>query len=500
MSIQTPGKWKRIREGYRRYRFELRHIAVLVLVLISFQFIALYINQQSLEKSLTRSQQWYQQDAAERIANLMSSSLEMLLESKASQRTFSEGERHQIIQDFNIIFSQQLLDRNVRNVCVLIPHHDKIVAINDGKQLFGFFFDDPVKVVDTANRNSEAVALYQRVRDTLSRIEQVYTIVEQKNVFHVFIPFVPRGEVVGVVYMKASPDLSSLTLEMSSNYSQTIIVYSSLIVIGLLAMFYISIRTVEERNEIQRLLFEEQKRRLTEEITHKKELLFTKRIYHTHHKAEKIGGFIKEDLRNLRIDNIESIRNRISKYASFIARVIYDMKWYEPPLHTIRGPMFKTDMNEVIRFMVENIFKRISDQREAVQFVLELDEHLPPVAINEYSIWEALEPIIQNSLDHSGVPQKEIAITTLYKEKEKVSIVTISDNGHGILPELLEHDSTGIKKIFQEHVTSGFMGGKEHSGYGCFIAYELATQRFGWKLDAENRPEGGSRFTVTIQC
>ena len=37
---------------------------------------------------------------------------------------------------------------------------------------------------------------------------------------------------------------------------------------------------------------------LTKQITYEKELIFTKRIYHTHHKAEKIMGFIKEDLRH----------------------------------------------------------------------------------------------------------------------------------------------------------------------------------------------------------
>ena len=31
-------------------------------------------------------------------------------------------------------------------------------------------------------------------------------------------------------------------------------------------------------------------------IAQKKEHLFTKRIYHTHHKAEKVMGFINEDL------------------------------------------------------------------------------------------------------------------------------------------------------------------------------------------------------------
>jgi signal transduction histidine kinase len=74
----------------------------------------------------------------------------------------------------------------------------------------------------------------------------------------------------------------------------------------------------------------------------------------------------------------------------------------------------------------------------------------------------------------------------------------IADNGKGIDPRLLETDERGIKKIFQEQVTYGDASAKEHSGYGCYIAYEIATQRFGWKLDAENLPGGGCKFTFTV--
>jgi light-regulated signal transduction histidine kinase (bacteriophytochrome) len=245
---------------------------------------------------------------------------------------------------------------------------------------------------------------------------------------------------------------------------------------------------------VQQLLFEEQKLHLAEQINHQKEMLFTKRIYHTHHKAEKIVGFIKEDLRSLTTENIGIIKNRIGKYASFIARVIYDMKWYDPPIQTIRSPLFRTNVNEGIQFIVENIFQRVSDNRPAVKFELQLDPMMPEVAINEYVIWEVLEPIIQNSVDHAGVESKVVTIKTEYNPALRQSIITIADNGTGIRPDLLEIDGSGIKKIFQEQVTSGTLPGKEHSGYGCYIAYELATQRFGWKIDAENLPAGGCKF------
>ncbi len=498
MSLFGQNTSRSILDRYHKYRFEIRHITVLALVLILFQFIVLFMNQNSLLNIFLKTQRWYQQDAAERIANLTATSIEMLLESKNQGVGLPEAERRKIIQDFNIIFSQQLLDKNVQNVCILIPHEGRIIAIDDGQQLYNYYFGDARRVHSSDSAHLEAIQLFRISEDTLRKIEQTYTVVERQQVFHVFIPFVPRGEFVGAMYMRTAPDLSFLTEEMSINYNQTALVYSALIIVGLIAMFYVSTRTLIERNEAQRLLFEEQKQHLTEQINHQKEMLFTKRMYHTHHKAEKIMGYIKEDLRNLTTENITAMRNRISKYASFVARVIYDMKWYDPPVYTIRGPMFRTNINDIISFIVDNIFRRIPDQPPSTRFDLQLDPALPEVAINEYVIWEVLEPIIQNSMDHAGVNNKVISIRTSYDPSSRQSTVTIRDNGKGIPADLLETDERGVKKIFLEQVTSGNSTGKDHSGYGCYIAYEIATQRFGWKIDAENLTEGGCRFTFTV--
>jgi anti-sigma regulatory factor (Ser/Thr protein kinase) len=496
MKLQMNKRLFQILEGYRKYQFEIRHFIVLAFVLIAFQFVVLYLNQNSLQQVFVQSQQWYQQDEAERSANLTATSLELLLASKSSKNKFTESEGRQIVQDYNIIFSQQLLNKNVKSICILIPQPNTIIAIDDGQQLFNYLFGGGAAQIASEDSHSEAIRLFTQLKDSLIKCEQTITVVEGQQTFHVFMPFVPRGEFIGVVYMKITPNLSFLTQEMSSNYNKTAFVCSGLIIIGLFAMFYISTRTLNERNEIQRLFFEEQKKYLTEQINHQNEMLFTKRIYHTHHKAEKIGGFISEDLRVLTPENIDQIKYRIDKYASFIARVIYDMKWYNPPIHTIRGPMFRTNVNDAIQFIVENIFKRVS--KEYATFELNLDPAMPDVAINEYVIWEVFEPIIQNALDHSGNDNTRVVITTKYKPTTRQSSISIEDNGNGVDPNLLELDASGVKKIFLDHVTSGEPMGKQHSGYGCYIAYEIATQRFGWTIDVENKPTGGCQFTFTM--
>ncbi|MFA6457192.1 MAG: histidine kinase, partial [Bacteroidota bacterium] len=372
-----------LRESFGQYRFEIRHLTVLFIILIVFQIIVSFVHKFSLQKILVNTQEWYQQDSAERMANLTSTSLELLLESRSKNEALKQQEINKIIQDLNIILSQQYLHQNVQEICLLVVIDSSIVAIDDGHVLYQYIFNDSKTLPNSSWNHDEAIRMYAAMKDEFRAKEQIYTIVSEKQTFHTFVPFVPRGEFSGAMYMKNTPDFSVITKEMISTYDETSITYTALIFFGLLAMFYISTYTLRERNKAQHLLFEEQKKHLAEQINIENELLFTKRIYHTHHKAEKIMGFIKEDLRELTTNNIDDIKYRINKYANFIARVIYDMKLYNPPVQTIRSQIFNTNLNEVLRFLVTHVFKRLSLASEAITFRLELDDSIPISHINE---------------------------------------------------------------------------------------------------------------------
>jgi hypothetical protein len=492
--------WKipNIRLHVERYRFELRHLAVLLIVLVVFQVIIWYVHKNSIQDVLVKTQEWYQQDSGERLANLTTTSLELLLESKGGNQHLNESEVRKIVQDFNIIFSQQVLHQNVREICILVHSDTSIAAIDDGEVLYSYVFQNVHSFGPSRDSHAKAVQLYKTLENEIRGSELIRTVVEGKQTFHIFVPFVPRGEYIGAVYMKNTPDFTFITREMISSYDKTTLIYSAVILVGLLAMFYISSVTLKERDIAQKLFFQEQQDHLAEQITHQKEMLFTKRIYHTHHKAEKVMGFIKEDLRNLTAENTKERVYRINNYANFIGRVIYDMKWYEPPANTFRGAMFRTNINEVLEFVVKNIFCRVSESNKHQRFNLELDPALPAVDINEFVVWEVLEPIIQNSFDHSGVDQLVITIRTHYDAVVDQSTITIADNGKGIAPELLQVDEKGIMHLFRERVAGTSTVEGQHSGYGCYISYEIATQRCGWKLEAKNLPEGGCAFTFTI--
>lgn len=492
------GKKLDIQHHIQKYRFEIRHLAVLFVVLAVFQLVIWYVHKTSIQDVLVSTQEWYQQDSAERLANLTTTSLELLLESRGRSQKLSENDVRKIVQDFNIILSQQVLHQNVQEICILVRNDSSVVAIDDGQVLYSYIFQGVRTNPPSRTPHTKAIELYTRLERDIRASEQISTTVEAKQTFHILVPFVPRGEFVGAVYMKNTPDFSFITKEMISSNDRATLIYSGLILVGMLAMFFVSSLTLGERDKAQRLLFQEQREHLEEQIAHQKETLFTKRIYHTHHKAEKVMGFIKEDLRTLSADTLKDGAYRITKYANFIARVIYDMKWYDPPPNTIRGPLFRTNINEVIEFVVNNIFCRVSESSETRRFVLELDPDLPPVAVNEFVVWEVLEPLIQNSVDHAGVDRLVITIRTHFDSAMKRSTIVIADNGIGITPALLARDEKGMQVLFHEHVSTKQSGEKQHSGYGCYVSHEIATQRCGWQMHAANLDEGGCMFTITF--
>ncbi len=486
----------RLLEKLKRYHFELKHLLILLAVLIFSQVLVSFVHKISLQKFLSETQKWYQRDFAERLANLTATSLELVLETTLKSQHLEHADARKIIQAFNIILSQQLLQHHVQDVCILAHNGNETIAIDNGQVLFAHTFENQHDLAYSNQSHIRAIAMYKQLEKEIMASEQIFSILEGGQTFHVFVPFVPKGEYAGAVYLKTTPAFGFVTSGIMSSYNETSLIFTALIFFGLLAMFYISSYTVRERNEAQKLLYDEREKKLTEHIHLQKEALFAKRIYHTHHKAEKVMGFIKEDLHKLSLSNIDEIKYRVNKYANFISRVIYDMKWFDPPIQAIRNPLFKTNLNELIRFIVDNIFLRVSAKSDQYQFILELDKNLPIIGVNEFVIWEIIEPLIQNSIEHAGDGYIIIQIQTKYITESSRLDIIIADNGRGILPDLLEKDERGIKKIFLENVSTKVEN--QRSGYGCYIAYEIATQRCGWQMDVENLEANGCCFKITI--
>ncbi|MGH7491385.1 MAG: sensor histidine kinase [bacterium] len=486
----------RLVEKLRLHHFELKHVLVLFIVVVAAQILVSFIQKNSLQGFLLRTQDWYQRDSAEQIANLAATSLELLLETSTHTHQHSTEDRQKIVQALNIIFSQQLLIENIEEACVLVGQGEHVLAIDNGAVLYDYFFENRAELPPADLPHAAAMQAYRSLRSQLLSTEQIHSILEGKQTFHVFAPFVPKGEYAGAVYLKNKPDFGFVTRTIIASFNNSSLAFVGAILFGLVAMLYVSSHAVRERDETQKILFQERENQLKERIHFQKEAQFAKRIYHTHHKAEKVMGFIKEDVRSMSAENIEEMKYRVTKYANFMSRVIYDMKWYDPPIYAIRNPVFRTDLNEVLRFIVENICLRVAAQSDRLKFHLDLDGNLPNVPVNEFVVWEIFEPLLRNSMEHSGEGGVTVSVQTRFDPVRKQSRLIIADNGKGIEPALLEANPDGVKRLFLEHISTKDDG--QNGGYGCYLAYEISKQRCGWELDVENLPEGGCQFTLII--
>ena len=486
---------KQKKKNLREYHFEFKHLTVLFLVLFFFQLIVTFINKYSVVNFLSENQQWYQKDSAEKVANLTTTSLELLLEVTNSHEKIDKPQQERIVEAINIIFSQQILQHNIEELCLIVSKNKGDFAIDNGEELFNYYMNNRVVPDNSYERHKGAINLFKSIKSKYDAKKQIYSFVTDKKTFHTLVPFLIKGEYFGTLYLKNTPDFSFITNQITSNFDEVSIIYISLLVLGLLAMYFISSYTVKERDEAQTILLKEHEENLKKEINYQKELAFTKRIYHTHHKAEKIMGFIKEDLKELSKDNIDTVKNRVSKYSNFVSRVIYDMKWYDPPLEAIRSLNYRTDLNEVLDFIIKNIFQRVRGNQNIFKIELDYDKNIPEINVNEFVVWELFEPLIQNSIDHADTNDLRIKIKTRLLEDGKITKVEISDNGKGVIPDLLDKQS-GIKKIFIEQTTTK-KSTLQNNGYGCYLAYKIS-KICGWNLDVENLKEGGCKFIITI--
>jgi signal transduction histidine kinase len=477
-----------------QYRFEIRHLMIIFAALAIFQTILSYINKTASTTLLSTTMELYKQDSAENLADLTATSLELLIEHEMKTER-SENSKKITIQEINIILTQQTLRQHVEEISLILERQGKLYQFNDGLELYEFYFDKIEPSTSDSSRSFQ-IDYFNKMKSQVMNKEQIYSHLDEGNAFHVLVPFVPIGEISGTLYMKILPDFSNIANEISSAYNETGAVFSALILLSLLAVFFATSYSLRERDLAQNQLFNERQEGIRKEIEHEQEAHFTKRIYHAHHKAEKVMGFIKEDSRALDVGNIDAVKDKIIKYANFVSRIIYDMKSYEPRVEIVRNTLFNTQINDVINFLVKNIFGRVFKSSCTPNIQLKLDANLPTVPINEYVIWEILEPLIQNSIDHNKNDDVQIIIETKHNNIENKSFIVIEDNGEGIKSSLLKIGKDGIKQIFLENTSTKDQ--KENSGYGCYIAYEICTQRCNWKIDAQNNTEGGARFMIEI--
>ncbi len=472
----------------KKYRFEFYHFIILIVIISVSQITLSYVNTRTTKNLIDKSVDIYRWDTAERIADLTTTSLELLMQGNNFSST-NQSDFSAIIESLNFILTQQKLYKNIEDICLLFYDGENVIDIDNGKSLYNYVVLQKYQTETSLLNREKAKNLFLESRENLFKNETILNVKEKSKIFHVLVPLSVKGEVIGSVYMKIIPDFSDMMKMITNSTDQTGAIFSALVLFSILLMFLITTFLVGERDQIQAELYSQREKQLTQKIEERKEALFTKRIYHAQHKAEKIMGFIKNDIITLSTDNFDVVKNRVIKYTNFVGRVVYDMKNFNPPNNVIRNINFKTDLNSIIKFLVENVFLRVYKENKQYQFKLDLDNSMPILHINEYVIWEILEPLMQNSIDHNKDRDTTILIKTEYLQTENFSNLFIEDDGAGFNKEILIANKDGVKKLFVEKIST--KSKFQNSGYGCYIAYENCN-RCGMKIDAYNNGSGAA--------
>lgn len=117
---------------------------------------------------------------------------------------------------------------------------------------------------------------------------------------------------------------------------------------------------------------------------------------------------------------------------------------------------------------------------------LEVPEDLPPVHFDYVEIDQVVSNLVENAVAHTP-PGTGISLRA--RQSGDHVEVSVTDNGPGIPPQDLPHI---FKPFFRGSPRGGGRG-----GLGLAVARGLV-EAHGGRIQAENRPEGGARFSFTL--
>lgn len=144
------------------------------------------------------------------------------------------------------------------------------------------------------------------------------------------------------------------------------------------------------------------------------------------------------------------------------------------------------DINKVMEDVNEFLNKEMLARH--IELVFDLEDDLPPVFADAVHLQQVLINLLQNSRESmTGCEQsKGKIIIAARKTDGKTVEISVLDNGCGI-------DPGNVERIFEAFWTSK----REGIGMGLSICRSII-EAHGGRLRAENRPEGGARFSFTI--
>ncbi|MDA7880848.1 ATP-binding protein [Akkermansiaceae bacterium] len=136
--------------------------------------------------------------------------------------------------------------------------------------------------------------------------------------------------------------------------------------------------------------------------------------------------------------------------------------------------------------IIENSTHLLSHELGAIELFVNVPTSLKVLG-NDNQLCQVFVNLVQNAI-HATRDQPHPRVTIEAKSVEENVVITICDNGHGI-PEEIQ------RKIFDPFFTTKEVG----IGMGLGLSLTLKIiKSHGGLIDAQNEPEGGTTFTITL--
>lgn len=179
------------------------------------------------------------------------------------------------------------------------------------------------------------------------------------------------------------------------------------------------------------------------------------------------------------LDALQKINLQADRAGKVLRRIRDFVRKHEPQRH-------HCDLRDIIEDVIG--FAEIEARTQGIKIEFKMSATLPPLHVDRILIEQVMINLLKNGMEamqQTPAQRRTLSIRVILSENNVVEI-TVSDNGHGILPGSLE-------KLFSPFYTTKPDG----MGMGLSICRSIIEFHQG-RLWVQTNPDGGSQFKFTL--
>lgn len=193
-------------------------------------------------------------------------------------------------------------------------------------------------------------------------------------------------------------------------------------------------------------------------------------------------GELLQDENPQNVENLEEYRKALKKISAHVNRaktITHRLLGFS---RAAEAPLARTSLNDLIEETIT--FLENEANRNQIVVEREFQHDLPAITTDPTQLQQVLLNILNNAIDAIG---RDGTITIRTHTANSMVAAEFSDSGPGLSDEILE-------RIYEPFFTT--KAGKR-TGLGLSISYHII-HKLGGEIEARNRKEGGSIFTVRL--